>query len=147
MNTTITTTTMMKTNNTYENRTNNEKDDNHITNMTDTTVNLTSEWTNEKVRHTFVQYFVERGHRVVRPSSVVPPPSDGSLLFTNSGMVQFKPFFLGQRTPTQQGSTQEVEQEGKRCVVSSLEDFEGSRVCNSQRCIRVSYITTHRAAM
>jgi len=48
-------------------------------------------------------------------------------------MVQFKPFFLGQRTPTQV----EGEEERQLPRVSSLDDFKGSRICNSQRCIRV----------
>ena len=87
-------------------------------------------WTNERVRHTFIKYFVEKDHVVVKPSSVLPPPQDTSLLFVNSGMVQFKPFFLGQRQPDGD--------QGHKQIVSSLEEFKGSRVCNSQRCIRVS---------
>ena len=46
------------------------------------------------LRRTFLEYFRERGHEVV-PSSPLVPGNDPTLLFTNSGMVQFKDVFLG----------------------------------------------------
>ena len=49
------------------------------------------------IRATFVDYFAAHGHRVVESSSLVPR-NDPSLLFTNSGMVQFKNVFTGQET-------------------------------------------------
>src|ERR1700690_2010173 len=42
----------------------------------------------------FLKFFEERGHRVVRSSSLVPT-NDPTLLFTNAGMNQFKDVFLG----------------------------------------------------
>ena len=42
----------------------------------------------------FLRFFEERGHRVVRSSSLVPA-NDPTLLFTNAGMNQFKDVFLG----------------------------------------------------
>ena len=51
-------------------------------------------WTGNKVRSTFLKFFAERGHRVVRSSSLVPH-HDPTLLFTNAGMNQFKDVFLG----------------------------------------------------
>ena len=46
------------------------------------------------IRHSFIDYFVERGHTFV-PSSSLVPGGDSTLLFTNAGMVQFKDVFLG----------------------------------------------------
>jgi alanyl-tRNA synthetase len=53
-----------------------------------------SKWTGNQVRKTFLKFFEERGHRVVRSSSLVPH-NDPTLLFTNAGMNQFKDVFLG----------------------------------------------------
>jgi len=47
-----------------------------------------------EVRRAFLEFFRERGHRVV-PSSSLVPGNDPTLLFTNAGMVQFKDVFLG----------------------------------------------------
>jgi alanyl-tRNA synthetase len=51
-------------------------------------------WTGNEIRRTFLKSFKERGHRVVRSSSLVPA-NDPTLLFTNAGMNQFKDVFLG----------------------------------------------------
>ena len=47
-----------------------------------------------EIRATFLRFFEEPGHRVVRSSSLVPL-NDPTLLFTNAGMNQFKDVFLG----------------------------------------------------
>ncbi|QDU67525.1 alanine--tRNA ligase [Engelhardtia mirabilis] len=65
------------------------------------------------VRRQFLEYFEERGHRVV-PSSPVFPQDDPTLLFTNAGMNQFKDVFLGTGT----------------------RDY--TRAADTQKCIRVS---------
>ncbi|CZR55257.1 probable alanine--tRNA ligase, cytosolic [Phialocephala subalpina] len=53
-----------------------------------------SKWTAQVVRKTFLEYFKGKEHTIV-PSSSVVPHNDPTLLFTNAGMNQFKPIFLG----------------------------------------------------
>ena len=74
------------------------------------------EWPTDKVRSTFVEFFEEREH-TMQPSSACAPLNDPTLLFTNAGMNQFKPIFLGQVDPN-----------------SPLATLK--RACNSQKCIR-----------
>ena len=50
-----------------------------------------------EIRTRFLKFFEERGHTVVASSPLVPA-NDPTLLFTNSGMVQFKDVFLGRET-------------------------------------------------
>ncbi len=72
-----------------------------------------SEFSAEQVRRTYLDFFVERGHREV-PSSPIFPQDDPTLLFTNAGMNQFKDVFLGTGT----------------------RDY--SRAVDTQKCLRVS---------
>ena len=69
--------------------------------------------TSRQIRQSFLDFFAQRGHRIV-PSAPVIPHGDPTLLFTNAGMNQFKDVFLGT---------------GKR-------DY--SRAADPQKCIRVS---------
>jgi alanyl-tRNA synthetase len=64
-----------------------------------------------EIRSTFLKFFGDRGHRIVRSSSLVPV-NDPTLLFTNAGMNQFKDVFLG------------------------LEQRKYTRATSSQKCVR-----------
>ena len=63
------------------------------------------------IRSTFLEYFEQNGHEVVESSPLVPR-NDPTLMFVNSGMVQFKNLFTG------------------------LETREYSRAATSQKCVR-----------
>ncbi|MBT8224271.1 MAG: alanine--tRNA ligase [Dactylosporangium sp.] len=54
-----------------------------------------------EIKRRFLAHFETNGHTVV-PSAPLPAIDDPNLLFINAGMVQFVPFFLGQRTPPYQ---------------------------------------------
>jgi alanyl-tRNA synthetase len=51
-----------------------------------------------EIKRRFLAHFEANGHTVV-PSAPLPAIDDPNLLFINAGMVQFVPYFLGQRTP------------------------------------------------
>jgi alanyl-tRNA synthetase len=69
--------------------------------------------TGSQIRQKFLDYFAERGHRVIRSSSLVPA-NDPTLLFANAGMNQFKDVFLGQekRDYTRAASSQKCVRAG-----------------------------------
>ena len=48
-----------------------------------------------ELRKRFLDYFERNGHRRVASSSVVGPADDPTVMWTNSGMIQFKDVFLG----------------------------------------------------
>ena len=55
---------------------------------------MTPRFTVADIRKTFLDFFAAKGHTIVPTSSLVPG-NDPTLMFTNSGMVQFKDVFLG----------------------------------------------------
>ena len=55
---------------------------------------MTPSFTVADIRKTFLDFFASKGHTVVASSPLVPG-NDPTLMFTNSGMVQFKDVFLG----------------------------------------------------
>ena len=67
--------------------------------------------TGSEIRRKFLDFFVQKGHKEVHSSSLVPA-NDPTLLFTNAGMNQFKDVFLG------------------------LEKRDYSRATSSQKCVR-----------
>ena len=75
-------------------------------------------WTADVVRATFKSYFTaKRGHKFYPSSPILPSQEDNTLLFVNSGMVQYKPIFVGRVLPG-----------------SPLEGLK--RAANSQKCVR-----------
>jgi alanyl-tRNA synthetase len=67
----------------------------------------------QEIRQKFLDFFAERGHLIV-PSAPIVLKDDPTLMFNNSGMAQFKEYFLGNATPKSQ------------------------RIADTQKCLRVS---------
>jgi len=65
------------------------------------------------IRAKFLEFFEKKGHKIV-PSAPLVLKNDPTLLFTNSGMVQFKDYFLGNSVPA------------------------SKRIADTQKCLRVS---------
>ncbi len=70
--------------------------------------------TGSEIRETFLQFYAQRGHKILPSASLVP--EDPTVLLTIAGMLQFKPIFLGQRAA------------------------ESPRATTSQKCIRTNDI-------
>jgi alanyl-tRNA synthetase len=77
--------------------------------------------TSAEIRQSFLDFFAKQGHTIV-PSSSLLPDSPG-LLFTNAGMNQFVPIFLGDRAPDV----------SKWAGVKPAKD---TRAADTQKCIR-----------
>src|SRR5258705_8844734 len=73
-----------------------------------------------EIRRRFVEFFAERGHTVV-PSASLVPAGDSTLLFTNSGMVQFKELLTGSET---RSYTRAVDYQRVLRVAGKHNDFE-----------------------
>ena len=69
--------------------------------------------TSSQIRQQFLDFFQSKGHLIV-PSAPLVAKNDPTLLFNNSGMAQFKDFFLGNGTPP------------------------SKRIADTQKCLRVS---------
>ena len=54
-------------------------------------------WTSKQLRTAYLKFFESQGHLIGKSDSLVP--DDKSLLYTSAGMVQFKPYFMGERVP------------------------------------------------
>ncbi|KGO86907.1 alanyl-tRNA synthetase [Flavobacterium rivuli WB 3.3-2 = DSM 21788] len=67
----------------------------------------------QDIRKQFLQFFADRGHLIV-PSAPIVTKDDPTLMFNNSGMAQFKEYFLGNATP------------------------KSKRIADTQKCLRVS---------
>ena len=69
--------------------------------------------TSRQIRQQFLDFFASKGHLIV-PSAPLVAKNDPTLMFNNSGMAQFKDFFLGNATPP------------------------SKRIADTQKCLRVS---------
>ncbi len=69
--------------------------------------------TSQEIRQQFLDYFKEKGHLIV-PSAPIVLKDDPTLMFSNSGMTQFKDYFLGYKEP------------------------KAPRIADTQKCLRVS---------
>jgi alanyl-tRNA synthetase len=67
----------------------------------------------QDIRKQFLQFFADKGHLIV-PSAPIVTKDDPTLMFNNSGMAQFKEYFLGNATP------------------------KSNRIADTQKCLRVS---------
>jgi alanyl-tRNA synthetase len=73
-----------------------------------------------EIRRRFLEFFAERGHTIV-PSTSLVPAGDQTLLFTNSGMVQFKDILTGAET---RSYTRAVDYQRVLRVAGKHNDFE-----------------------
>jgi alanyl-tRNA synthetase len=69
--------------------------------------------TSQQIRQQFLDFFESKGHLIV-PSAPIVLKDDPTLMFNNSGMAQFKEYFLGNGTP------------------------KSKRIADTQKCLRVS---------
>lgn len=69
--------------------------------------------TSQDIRKKFLDFFESKGHLIV-PSAPIVMKNDPTLMFNNSGMAQFKEYFLGNATP------------------------KSTRIADTQKCLRVS---------
>ncbi|MXS70041.1 alanine--tRNA ligase [Flavobacteriaceae bacterium W22] len=69
--------------------------------------------TSQEIRQQFLDFFESKGHLIV-PSAPIVLKDDPTLMFSNSGMTQFKDYFLGYKEP------------------------KASRIADTQKCLRVS---------
>ncbi len=73
----------------------------------------------EEIREKFLKFFERHGHKII-PSAPLVPENDPSVLFTTAGMQQFKPYYIGKKSP--------------------MSDFGQMNTASVQKCVRTSDI-------
>eukprot|EP00798_Chlamydomonas_sp_ICE-L_P016394 gene16394-22596_t len=101
---------------------------------------LMPDWTGNRTRAAFVEFYETKAHTYWKSCPVVPH-NDPTLLFINAGMNQYKPIFLGVVDPNSDMGKLTRACNSQKCIRAVKHNFNMgklTRACNSQKCIRAA---------